>query len=358
MARKHTTHEQKNKKKNKKGLKIFGIIILLIILIIVGIVAGGYWYVSDKLGKMQQVNISEEDLNIDTQVDQNLSDYRNIAIFGVDSRDLDMGKGNRSDCIMIASINNNTKEVKLVSVYRDTYLQIEGHGLDKATHAYFYGEAPLALNMLNTNLDLNIKEFVTVNFNCIVDAVNALGGIEMEITSEEVEYLNNYIHDYMLETGNKTGKSSQYIPKAGTYNLDGVQALSYGRIRYTEGGDYKRTERMRDVLNAMIKKLQTKNIGEINHILDQILPNLYTNISSGSILSEIPNVMRYKISNSLGWPYEVRGYTTPTWYAAPVTLESNVVKMHEELFGETDYTVSNTVKTISDKIINKTGYSK
>ncbi len=359
MPGKHTTTQNKKKrKKNKKALKVFIIIVVILILIIIGVVAGGYWYISDKLGKMQQVNINEEDLNINAEVDQNLSGYRNIAIFGVDSRDLDMGKGNRSDCIMIASINNKTKEVKLLSVYRDTYLQIEGYGLDKVTHSYSYGEAPLALNTLNTNLDLNIKEFVTVNFNCIVDAVNALGGIEMKIEEDEIEYINMYIHDYLLETGSKTGKTSQYIPKAGTYNLDGVQALSYGRIRYTAGGDYKRTERMRNVLTAMLKKLQTKSIGEINSLLDQILPNVYTNISSGSIFSEIPSVMKYKITNSLGWPYQVKDYTTPTWYAAPVTLESNVVKMHEELFGETNYQVSDTVKNISNKIINKTGYSE
>lgn len=174
----------------------------------------------------------------------------------------------------------------------------------------------------------------------------------MPITSEEIGYLNEYI----TETSKVTGKTSKKITAAGTYNLDGVQAVSYGRIRYTTGGDYKRTERMRDVLNAMLKKLQTKSIGEINNLLDQILPKIYTNLSTGSILSEIPSIMKYKIVNSIGWPYEVQGYTNPTWYGVPVTLESNVVKMHQELFGQTDYTVSDTVKNINDKIVNKTGY--
>ena len=170
-----SNNKERKPKKKKSGLKTFGKIIL-VLLILLGILLGYiFWFISDKLGKMQQVDINEEDLNINAEVDKNLSGYRNIAIFGVDSRDLDMGKGSRSDCIMIASINNNTKEVKLLSVYRDTYLQIEGHGLDKATHAYFYGEAPLALNMLNTNLDLNIKEFVTVNFESVADAVDLLG---------------------------------------------------------------------------------------------------------------------------------------------------------------------------------------
>lgn len=356
MAGKHSNGEKiENKKQRKKkntALKIVLILILIIILIIGGVVAGGYWYVNDKLGKMQQVHINEEELEINEEVEQNLSEYRNIAIFGVDSRANDLGKGNRSDCIIIASINNKTKEVKLLSVYRDTYVKIGNYGLDKITHAYSYGEAPLALSTLNTNLDLNIKEFVTVNFDSVAEAVNALGGVQIPVTSEEIKYINSYID----ETSKVTGISTSHITSPGMKTLDGVQAVAYGRIRYTAGGDYKRTERMRDVLTAMLTKLQTKSIGEMNTLLDQILPKIYTNISTGSIISEIPNVMRYKITDSIGWPYEVKGITLDRWYGVPITLESCVKKMHEELFNETNYTVSTTVKTISDSIIKKTGY--
>lgn len=356
MAGRHSNGEKienkKQGKKKNKALKIVLIFILIIILILGGVVAGGYWYVTDKLGKMQQVSIDEEELQINDEVEENLSEYRNIAIFGVDSRANDLGKGNRSDCIIIASINNKTKEVKLLSVYRDTYVKIGNYGLDKITHAYSYGEAPLALSTLNTNLDLNIKEFVTVNFDSVAEAVNALGGIQIPVTSEEIKYINGYID----ETSKVTGISTSHITSPGMKTLDGVQAVAYGRIRYTAGGDYKRTERMRDVLTAMLKKLQTKSIGEMNSLLDQILPKIYTNISTGSIISEIPSVMKYKITDSVGWPYEVKGITLDRWYGVPVTLESSVKKMHEELFNETDYTVSTTVKNISDSIIKKTGY--
>lgn len=351
MSGKHSQKKVENKK-SKRGLKIFGIIVLIIVLIIVGIIAGGAWYLGDKFGKMQKIDINEEELDINAQVDERLSNYRNIAIFGVDSRDSDLGKGNRSDCIIIASINNKTKEVKLLSVYRDTYVQIENYGLDKITHAYSYGEAPLALSTLNTNLDLNVKEFVTVNFDSVAEAVDLLGGIEMTITDAEVQYIN----DYIKEISRVTGKTSKNITKAGTYNLDGVQAVAYGRIRYTSGGDYKRTERMRDVITAMLKKLQTKSIGEINNLLDQILPKVYTNITAGSILAEIPSIMNYKVTESIGWPYKTQGITLDRWYGVPITLESNVQKLHQELFNEADYTVSDTVKNISDKIIKKTGY--
>ena len=340
-------------KKKHKGWKIFGIILLILVMIALGVVAGGYVYLNDKLGKMQQVEIKEEDLNINEKVEEKLSGYRNIAIFGVDSRSSDLGKGNRSDCIIIASINQETKEVRLASVYRDTYVQIEDYGLDKINHAYSYGEAPLALNTLNTNLDLNVKEFVTVNFDAVAEAVDALGGITMEITSAETEYINEYIR----ETSRVTGKSADYITSAGTYRLNGVQAVAYGRIRYTAGGDYKRTERMRDVIEAMLKELKNKSIGEINSFLDDILPMIYTNVSSGSIISEIPNIANYRITESVGWPYEVRGITLERWFGVPVTLESNVQRLHQELFGEADYVVSDTVQEISQKIINRTGYS-
>ncbi len=343
---------EKENKKSRKGLKIFGVILLILVLIIAGILGGAYWYVNDKLGKMQQVEIKEEDLDIDEQVEENLTGYRNIAIFGVDSRSSSLGKGNRSDCIIIASINNATKEVKLASVYRDTYVQIEGYGLDKITHAYSYGEAPLALSTLNTNLDLNIKEFVTVNFDAVAEAVDLLGGVDINVEENEIKYLNGYQN----ETSKVTGKEMIEVTHSGLQTLNGVQAVSYGRIRYTEGGDYKRTERMRDVLTAMLKKLQTKSIGEINSLLDKILPKVYTNIETKSIISEIPNITKYKITQSIGWPYETRGITMDRWYGIPITLESNVQKLHQELFNEPDYVVSTTVKNISDKIVNKTGY--
>ena len=306
----------------------------------------------DNVEKRLNERIDKVEINL-KKVEENLTGYRNIAIFGVDSRSSNLGRGNRSDCIIIASINNQTKEVKLASVYRDTYVQIQGHGLDKINHAYSYGEAPLALGTLNTNLDLNIKEFVTVNFDSVAEAVDQLGGIKMTITDAEVKYINSYID----ETSRVTGKKADNITSAGTYNLNGVQAVSYGRIRYTEGGDYKRTERMRDVIEAMLKKLQTKSIGEINSMLDSVLPKIYTNIDTGSIISEIPSIAKYKITDSIGWPYKTRGKTMTLWYGIPITLESNVVQLHQELFGEENYEASDKVKSISTQIVNKTGYT-
>ena len=330
--------ENGTKKKGKK-LKAFGIAVLVLLIILAIIVGGTFWFISSKLGKIQQVDLNEDDLSVSSEAAENLSNFRNIAIFGIDSREDTYSKGNRSDCIIIASINNTTKEVKLISVYRDTYVQIEGHGLDKITHAYSYGEAPLAIKTLNTNLDLNITEFVTVNFDAVKDIIDNIGGISMNITSEEVSHIPG-------------------ISKAGTYNLTGEQALAYARIRHATGGDYKRTERMRDVLTAVANKVKTFNVSQLNKFIDFVLPKIYTNITAADIFSLMPSATSFKITDSIGWPYETKGITLDRWYGVPITLESNVTRLHQEVFGESDYTPSDTVKQISNSIAQKTGYSK
>lgn len=337
----------------KKFFKVLGIIVLILIILAIIAVASGYFFIRGKLGQMQQVDIDENNLNVSATVAENLSGYRNIAIYGVDSRDSELGEGNRSDCIIIASINNDTKEIKLISVYRDTYVDIDGYGLDKITHAYSYGGPELALKTLNENLDLNVTEFVTVNFDAVADAVNALGGVEINIQADEIDYLNSYL----AETSRVTGLETEEITETGLQTLDGVQAVAYSRIRYTEGGDYRRTERMRTVIEAMFEKLQTKSLGEINDLADQILPEVYTNIEPNEIISLAPTIIQYEISDSIGWPYDVRGITTDRWYSVPVTLESNVQQLHEEAFGEENYTPSEAVQEISDRIESETGYS-
>lgn len=341
-----------NKKKKGRWLKVLGTILLTIILILAILIGLAYMYITNKLSKMNTVQLDESQLGITAEASTKLAKYRNIAIFGVDSREDDYGKGNRSDCMIIASINNETKEVRLISVYRDTYVNIQGHGLDKITHAYSYGEAPLAINTLNTNLDLNISEFVTVNFDSVSDAVDELGGVTINIENEEIKYINDYID----ATAQITHKTAKHVTSAGRQTLDGVQAVAYSRIRYTAGGDYKRTERMRNVIEAMANKLKSKNIMEINNFMDEILPKVYTNISQKTIMSMIPDMMNYKVSTSIGWPYEVKGITLDRWYGVPVTLESNVIKLHQELFDDPDYTLPESIKTTSNSIIKKTGY--
>ena len=354
-AMKKENNNQKDKKTKKKGLKLFGKIVLVLIILLAIIIGSIFFAIYSKLSKMQQIDLNEEDLGVSSQAEETLAEYRNIAIFGVDSRSNNLEQGNRSDCIIIASINNSTKEVRLISVYRDTYVQIEGHGLDKITHAYSYGSAPLAIKTLNTNLDLNIKEFVTVNFDSVAEAVDELGGVTINIESqEELKYLNSYID----ETSRITGKSNEKVQNTGKQNLNGVQAVAYSRIRYTSGGDYKRTERMRTVIEAMANKLKTKSIGEMNSFVDCILPKVYTNIKSSDVFALMPSVINFKIGRSMGWPYETKGITLDRWYGIPITLESNVVKLHKEIFDDANYVATDEIKSISNSIVNKTGYGK
>lgn len=348
--------EYKIKKKNK-GLKIFLRVLIVIIVIILGIAIAGYSFVHSKLSKMKTEYIDKTAIGISEEAKDSLKGYRNIALLGIDSRADDYGTGNRSDCIIIASINEKTKEVKLLSVYRDTYVYVTENGnkkLDKITHAYSYGGAQNTLKSLNEALDLNITEYVTVNFDAVIAAVNALNGVEIDITSEELKYINDYID----ATSQSSGVKSSHLSKAGRQTVDGVQAVAYSRIRYTAGGDYKRTERMRTVVTAMAKKAKTLNIGQLNKLADEILPRVSKNIENNDIIALIPSALSFDITESLGWPYNVKGITTTAWYGVPVTLESNVIKLHKELFGQEDYKVSETVKEMNDAIIKKTGYTE
>ena len=341
-------------KKKSKGLKIF-LRVLLILLIIIVILAGiAVGYVTNKLGKITVEEIDETAIGIDEETQERLSGYRNIALLGIDSRADDYGVGNRSDCIIIASLDENTKQIRLISVYRDTYMQIEEKGkqvLDKVTHAYAYGGAQNTLKALNTNLDLNITEYVTVNFDAVISAVDAMGGVTINIDSSELKYINDYID----ATEQSSGVSSSHITKTGSQTLDGVQAVAYSRIRYTAGGDYKRTERMRTVIEAMLNKAKTLSISQLNKLIDTVLPRVSTNISGAEILGLVPSIASYDITDSLGWPYKTEGITLDRWYGVPVTLESNVLQLHQEVFGQTDYVVNDTIKNISQQIINKTG---
>ena len=339
---------ERNEKKKSSWKKKLGIALLIIFIILIVIAGCGAGYVMSKLGKVNYVEINEENIEINEGVD---TGYRNIVLLGTDTRSDTLDEG-RSDCIIIASINEKTKEIKLVSVYRDSYLQIPNRGLDKVTHAFAYGGPELSINTLNTNLDLDIKEFVAINFYVVMDVVDAVGGVNINIDSAELQYINNYIDSINKEEG----KNGKHVTTTGNQTLSGVQALAYARIRYTSGGDYKRTERMREVLTAVLNKAQKMNIGQLNKLANEILPSVNTNISSTEIISLLPQVASYKVVDSIGWPYEVKGITLDRWYGVPVTLEDNVTRLHKEIFEEADYTPSETVQNISNSIVKKTGY--
>lgn len=337
------------KSSNKRGLRIFLIILLVLLIIAVIFFSTVLGLLYSKLSKIQHYELGEVEVN--EGVAEQLKGYRNIAVFGVDARE-DRFTNTRSDIIMIVSLNQDTKEVKITSVYRDTYLYIDGHGYDKITHAYAYGGPELAISALNKNLDLNIQEFVTVNFNSVIDIVDSVGGIEIDVTSEEVGYMNKYIQDINKEMG----RHDATLSGSGRKNLTGAQALAYSRVRYTAGGDFKRTERSRTVLNKTFEKAKTLSVGQLNKLSDVLLPKVLTNISSTEIIGMIPSIGSFKISEGEGWPYKTQFYNNGVSYVAPVTLEENVKQLHAHMFGDNDYQVSSKVKEYSNGIIKKTGY--
>ncbi len=341
--------KKSNKKKKKKKhiiLKVF-LILIAIIVILAGMAMG---YIYSLTSKIKHDDIDKNEIEINEGV-ETATGFRNILLLGVDSRANDYSNA-LSDSIMIVSIDQGTKKVRIASVYRDCYLKV-GNSLDKITHAYAKGGAKLSLSSINTNLDLDLTEYVALNFNVVVDVVNAVGGVQKEITSEEVKYINNYIK----EINNVTGHNSEKITKAGTYNLDGVQALAYSRIRYTAGGDYKRTERQREILDLVFQKVKKMNVVQLNNIAGKVLEEISTNIPTNEILGLLSQVASYDIEETTGWPGDIKGYQPDkVWYGAPVNLEKQVINLHKFLFNEEDYQPSQAVKTISNSIISKTGY--
>ena len=311
------------------------IFIIICIIVIVGIAAVAI-FLKSKLNKINYENVTKEDIEINEGVEENLVSYTNIALLGLDARDNTFANS-RSDCIMIISINNTTKDVNIASVYRDSYLQIDGVGLDKVTHAYAYGRAPLALSTINKNLDLDITQYVTINFDSVISIVDAIGGVTVTVTSAEATQIPG-------------------ISGAGTYNLTGKQALAYGRIRKIDN-DYARTERMRTVLIKVFEKVKSLSYSQLNNLIDKLLPAVSTNITQSEILSYAAKINQYNVKENFGWPYNIRGITLAAWYGVPVTLEENVRQLHQSLFPDEEYEVSDTVKEISQKIINRTGYS-
>lgn len=331
--------EEKGKKKKSKLLIILFIEIIIIILLFGGV------YLYDKMGKIQFDD--SEDSSIQQNVDIDIDGYRNIAIFGVDSRENALKKSTHSDTIVIASINNKTKDVKLVSVYRDTYVNIPGEGYNKINAAYFKGGYSLALSTINTNFDLDVKEFVTVNFQAVVDVVDKLGGITLDITDSELKYLNGYVR----ELNRINGTDVAGLKSSGTQTVNGTQATAYARIRYTKGGDFKRAERQRIVITKIFEKTKSSDLATINTIIDEMFPQVYTNLSTGEILSLATDILSYNIVDNIGFPYEKDAHTyKKVSYVFPINLQDNVTKLHAFLFDEVGYVPSTTVQEYSSYV--------
>lgn len=332
------------KRKLKTWHKV--LIAVLLLLIIIGTIVAVY--AMTKLNKIERVEIDEEELSC---VDVN--GYINILLAGVDSRDMDMDTIQTSggDALMIVSIKEDTGAVKITSIYRDTYLRnADTGGYMKITDIFRTGGVETTIKSINEAMDLNIKNFVAFNFKSVADLVDGVGGIELTIEDYELSQLNKYT----IETAEAIGKTDyQLYERAGTQTVEGVQAVSYGRIRKGVGDDFKRTERMRIVLEQVLEKVQTLSLSKIDSLIDDLMPEFMTNLSNSDIILLGMKVMDFNITGSAGFPYDVTtGYLagTVTSYVFPTKWLDNVKEMHAELFDQTDYVPSDTVVEIANQL--------
>lgn len=333
-------------KEIKTWKKVTFLVVLLVIM--AGAIASlsAVEYANEVIEEMYEPTPENYDLSL---VD--VDGYINILLLGVDSRDMNELKGTRSDMMMIASINKETNEVKLTSIYRDTYLKLgDTPTYDKITHACVYGGPEMAIKSVNQALDLNITNYAIVNFKAVADLVDAMGGISIDVQEKEIEQLNKYTKQTAKNIGRK---KYNLVKEPGVQVLEGVQAVSYGRIRKGVGDDFKRTERMRIVVSKVFTKAKTMSFGELKDIINLMVPQVKTNLTMNDILALAIRLPQYDISSGSGFPYKwTAGYINNISYVFPAGgLASNVKAFHEDVFGQTDYTPSSTVYAISNEIV-------
>lgn len=294
-------------------------------------------------------------INETVKENEQMKVYRNIALFGVDSTSGALTKGTRSDVTIIASVNMETGDIKLVSVYRDTLLNIGSDKYRKCNQAYFSGGAQQAMDMLNLNLDLDITDFVTVGFGGLKEAIDALGGIYIDVDSAELVHINSY----QITMSEDLKCSYTPVEKTGYQLLDGLQAVAYCRIRYTKGGDFKRAERQREVIQAIIDRAKEASVSDLINVVNKVTEagEVYTSLDIAEILELVPNILKYQIVDEGGFPLEkYRGTGTLGSIGdcvLPLDLEKNVVWLHEFLFGEEDYELSDKAAEYSQGIRDK-----
>ena len=338
----------------KRRRKLIIVFIILEILFLLG--TGLYRYAQNKMSLIQPSQFKPAQVtnpNIPQGKVEEMEGYWTIALFGVDSRNNSVGKGNNADVIIICNIDQGTGEIKLVSVFRDTYLSVSDNGLyNKINQAYFLGGPEQAVEALNRNLDLQIDDFATFNWKAVVDAVNILGGVDVELSKAEFYYINAYI----TETVEATGVGSYQLKQAGLNHLDGVQAVAYARLRKMDT-DFARTERQREIIDLCFQKLKKSDFAVVNNVMEAVFPQILSSVTIDDIIPAARNLTKYTIADTMGFPAARSDANMGKKGACviPQTLESNVTLLHQFLFGDENYQPSDMVKKISAKISADTG---
>ena len=343
------------KEKRKKSLwKKILFLSVIEILTLVMIVCAGYVVRYMNIKPEVQFNIKNvKNQNIDVTKQEQMQGYWTIAVFGVDSRDGGVGRGANADVQLIVCIDRATGAVKLASVFRDTYLNLAaGSRFAKINEAYADGGPEQAVAALNKNLDLDIEHYATFNWRAVADVITMLGGVDIDITEKEFKYMNAYIHETSIESKvNVKNPAAEYIKKPGMQHLDGVQAVAYARLRYMDD-DFTRTKRQREVISQVLDKAKKADLATLTNVIDTVLPQIAFNVDVGDILELAKGVNKYNIVGSEGFPYDLRTQMMGKKgdCVIPLSLASNVTKLHEYLFGDENYKPSSAVWTFSDKI--------
>lgn len=334
-------------KKRPSRVKRWQKILICVLAVLLLVLGGGYFFAMSKLSKIHKDN----DLDLSSLTQVQVPGYRNIVLLGIDTRDMSVVEGTRSDTIMIASINETSKGVTVTSIYRDTMLKMgDWDSYEKATHAHAYGGAEMTLQMINQAMDLDATEYILFNFKAVADAVDAVGGLTVDVKDYEVDELNKIT----IHTAGVLGVSDYALSDGpGEQTLDGVQAVAYGRIRKGVGDDYKRTERARDVMELLLEKVRGMSVSELNNLLDIVLPQVRTNLTNTQIMDLLADINKYKVEDSFGFPFQKYAmYVDGASVVAPLDLEADVIRWHEKVFGQVDYEISPDAKEISDHIKN------
>ncbi|MBR6033915.1 MAG: LCP family protein [Clostridia bacterium] len=332
--------------KNKIFIRTI-IIILAIIIIIAGILGG---IIFSKLSNLKIEEVDKNNLGMAEDIYSTVSeemteeDFKNIksfVLFGIDTQSSGDGQDEegfkgRTDTIMIISINPKYKSIKLISIPRDTYVEIEGYGKTKINYAHAYGGAQLALKTINTNFNLNISEYVTVDFSGLVNIINDIGGIDVKITNEEKEYINRY--SYLVY--NVSGNKRKWLTSYGTVLLDGEQAVIHSQNRTIGDGDFTRAERQRTIIQAISNKISKMNAGEIYNLIDVFLKEVTTNINIMDYMGLLGELVANKnayLNNVVSTQIPKEDYATSQtikgiYYFVPTDTQKMLEEMREYIY--------------------------
>ena len=376
MSKKNYKKSRKYKKMRRRKI-IFGIEIT-VLLILSGILFVYAW-INRSMDKMNQDTLDSSQIQINSEVKANtdlsqMSGTQVIALVGVDARGVEgseLAESMNSDTIILCCIDHDKQEIRMVSIMRDTWMNMakytdEYYEFDKANSAYNRGGPESMLSMLNTNLDFALTDYVTVNFKALADAIDVLGGLDIEMTNAECVHANNYNR----EVSEAQGVEYEAIPYdedlgddySEVRHVSGALATSYARIRYGGGDDAKRTSRQRIVINLMVQKLK-QNPTKIPEILDKVMGNVSTSLTKNEILELGMHAVTYAMGTSYAYPFQLcYGENVVNALGEdvviPVTLEFNVRELHEYLYPGLSYEPSAAVTEYSDYIARKSGYDE